>query len=234
MAQLVEAIEGMGEACRYFNTPITGGNVSLYNETLGEPIDPTPVVGIVGLLKTGASLTIDFKRAGRAVVLLGGIGSCDDVQFGGTEYANSVLKRAWGMPPVLDMDYERRVQQAMREIADAGLAESAHDVSDGGLAVAAAESSFGPAGVGARLELESDLRPEHLLFHEGPSRILISTGRPDAVAEIAQRYRVEALRIGDTIENVLVIQSRGTVFVDREITRLKEIWSRALENMLRS
>ncbi len=234
MAQLVEAIEGMGEACRYFNTPITGGNVSLYNETLGEPIDPTPVVGIVGLLKTGASLTIDFKRAGRAVVLLGGIGSCDDVQFGGTEYANSVLKRAWGMPPVLDMDYERRVQQAMREIADAGLAESAHDVSDGGLAVAAAESSFGPAGVGARLELESDLRPEHLLFHEGPSRILISTGRPDAVAEIALRHRVEALRIGDTIENVLVIQNRGTVFVDREITRLKGIWSGALEDMLRS
>ncbi len=74
MAQLVEAIEGMAEACRFFDTPITGGNVSLYNETLGEGIYPTPVLGIVGLLKTAAPVTIPFKNAGRAVVLLGGIG----------------------------------------------------------------------------------------------------------------------------------------------------------------
>ena len=81
MAQLVEAIEGMGEACRFFETPITGGNVSLYNETLGDGIDPTPVVGIIGLMKTGAPLTIDFKKPGRAVILLGGIGTCEDRRF---------------------------------------------------------------------------------------------------------------------------------------------------------
>ena len=81
MAQLVEAIEGMAEACRFFDTPITGGNVSLYNETLGEGIYPTPVMGIVGTLKTGAPVTIPFKNAGRKVMLLGGIGDCDDMRF---------------------------------------------------------------------------------------------------------------------------------------------------------
>jgi len=234
MAQLVEAIEGMGEACRFFETPITGGNVSLYNETLGEPVDPTPVVGIVGLLRTGPPLTVDFKRAGRTVILLGGLGGCDEARFGGTEYAKAVLKQAWGLPPALDMDYEKRVQAAMREVAGAGLAESAHDLSDGGLAVAAAESSFGPAGIGAALELDSDLRSEFLLFHEGPSRILISTDKPEGVEEIARKHAVEAPRIGATIEGGVLVRNRGTVLVDREIGRLKQLWSGALEKMLRS
>src|SRR5579864_5286643 len=81
MAQLVEAIEGMSEACIFFGTPITGGNVSLYNETLGEGIFPTPVMGIVGLLNTAAPVTIPFKNVGRSVVLLGGAGACDDIRF---------------------------------------------------------------------------------------------------------------------------------------------------------
>ena len=234
MAQLVEAIEGMGEACRFFETPITGGNVSLYNETLGEAIDPTPVVGVVGLLPTGPPLTIDFKRAGRAVILLGGFGRCDSRRFGSTQYAKVVLKQVWGLPPELDMDYEKRVQAAMREIAAAALAESAHDLSDGGLAVAAAECSFGPAGVGARLDLDADTRPEYLLFHEGPSRILLSTAQPGQVQAIAARHGVEALRIGDTIEEGLVIRSRGTVHVDLNVERLKRLWSDALEKALRT
>ncbi|MCL6545626.1 MAG: phosphoribosylformylglycinamidine synthase subunit PurL [Bryobacteraceae bacterium] len=234
MAQLVEAIEGMGEACRFFETPITGGNVSLYNETLGEAIDPTPVVGVVGLLPTGPPLTIDFKRAGRAVILLGGFGRCNSRRFGSTQYAKVVLKQVWGLPPELDMDYEKRVQAAMREIAAAGLAESAHDLSDGGLAVAAAECSFGPAGVGARLDLDADMRPEYLLFHEGPSRILLSTAQPDQVQTIAARHGVEAPRIGDTIEEGLVIRSRGRVHVDLNVERLKRLWSDALEKALRT
>src|SRR5579862_2962118 len=174
MGQLVEAIEGMSEACRFFDTPITGGNVSLYNETLGEGIWPTPVIGIVGLMKTAAPVTREFKAPGRPVILLGGMGACDEIRFGGTQYAKIVLGELWGLPPVLDMDYEKRVHDAMREIVAAGLAESAHDLSDGGLAVAAAECSFGSAGVGARIDLRSDLAPEFLLFHEGPSRILVS------------------------------------------------------------
>jgi phosphoribosylformylglycinamidine synthase len=207
MAQLVEAIEGMAEACRFFETPITGGNVSLYNETLGEGIYPTPVMGIVGLMKTSAPVTIDFKNPGRAVMLIGGIGHCDDVHFGGTQYAKVILKQLWGLPPELDMDREKRVQAAVREIVNAGLAESAHDLSDGGLAVTAAECC---TNIGTLLELNAMLRPELMLFHEAPSRVLISTAEPDRVAAIAARHGVEAPRVGTTIKEGLEI--RGPSF----------------------
>jgi phosphoribosylformylglycinamidine synthase len=162
----------MGDACRFFNTPITGGNVSLYNETLGEGVFPTPVVGIVGLLPSNAPVPLAFQHAGRAVLLLGGLGDCDPLRFGGTEYAKVIVKGLWGLPPALDLDYEKRIQGAIREVVRAGLAESSHDLSDGGLAVALAESA--QAGVGARIEVESDLRPEFLVagagFHCKPIR----------------------------------------------------------------
>jgi phosphoribosylformylglycinamidine synthase len=231
MAQLVAAIEGMSEACRFFDTPITGGNVSLYNETLGEGIWPTPVIGIVGLMKTAAAVTRHFKNPGRPVILLGGIGACDEKHFGGTEYAKVILGELWGSPPALDMDYERRVHDAMREIVAAGLAESAHDVSDGGLAVAAAECSMG--GTGAALHLDSELSREFLLFHEGPSRILISTADAAAVAEIAARYGVEAPQVGLTMKSGLAIGNRGATLVSATIEELKATYENALENQLK-
>ncbi len=135
MAQLVEAIEGMGEACRFFDTPITGGNVSLYNETLGEGIYPTPVIGIVGMMKTDWPVTIPFKHAGRTVMLIGGVGTCDDVRFGSTQYAKEIVKQLWGLPPELSLEYEQRVQMAIRRMIADGLIDSAHDLSDGGLGV---------------------------------------------------------------------------------------------------
>jgi phosphoribosylformylglycinamidine synthase len=131
------------------------------------------------------------------------------------------------------MEYEKRVHDAMREIAAEGLAESAHDLSDGGLAVAAAESSFGPSGTGAELDLESGMRAEFLLFHEGPSRILISTARPERVAAIAARHGVEAPRIGITIEGRLRIRNYGQTLADQAIIELKDIWEHALEDHLR-
>ncbi|HPQ13739.1 MAG TPA: AIR synthase related protein, partial [Bryobacteraceae bacterium] len=233
MAQLVEAIEGMADACRHFDTPITGGNVSLYNETLGEAIYPTPVLGVVGLMKTAAPVTIDFKRPGRAVILLGGLGECDAIRFGGTQYAKVVLGSLWGLPPALDMDYEKRVQAAVRQIVAEGIAESAHDLSDGGLAVALAESCFGPAGVGAALELDSDLRPEFLLFHEGPSRVLISTSRPEEALRIAAEHGIEAVQAGTTIEGRLRIINRGETLLDLDIAPLRQAWEGALETRLR-
>ncbi|MGH9722196.1 MAG: AIR synthase related protein, partial [Bryobacteraceae bacterium] len=233
MAQLVESIEGMAEACRFFETPITGGNVSLYNETLGDGIYPTPVLGVVGLMKTALPVTIDFKREGRTVMLIGGPGTCDPVRFGGTQYAKVILKQLWGLPPALDMDYEKRVQAATREIVTTGLAESAHDLSDGGLAVALAESSFGPAEVGAAIELNSDLAPELLLFHEGPSRILISTAEPERAAAIAAAHGIEALRLGDTKSGDLEIRNRGRLLVSGSIGELKQGWEKSLESYVR-
>ncbi len=233
MSQLVEAIEGMSEACTFFDTPITGGNVSLYNETLGEPIFPTPVLGIVGLMKTAEPVTIDFKAPGRKLVLIGGLGDCDDTRFGGTQYAKVVLKQLWGLPPALDMEYEKRVQSATRAVVNAGLAESAHDLSDGGLAVALAESSFGPSGTGATVNLMSELRPEFLLFHEAPSRVLISTEKPDEVISIAAGHGVEAVVIGETSEGRLRIRNRGEALVDCEVARLRGAWAGALEKALK-
>src|SRR5262249_18949060 len=183
MAQLVEAIEGMAEACRFFETPITGGNVSLYNETLGEAIWPTPVLGIVGLMNTAPPVTIPFKEEGRTVMLLGGEGSTDAVRFGGRQYAKAVLTKIWGLPPLLDMDYEKRVQAAIREVVEAGLADSSHDVGEGGVAVALAECCS--SGIGAVIDLEVNMRAEYALFHEGPSRVLVSTAEPRKLEEIA-------------------------------------------------
>ncbi len=230
MAQLVESIEGLAEACEFFETPITGGNVSLYNETLGESIWPTPVVGIVGLMRTAAPVTIPFKEEGRTVMLLGGLGSCDEIRFGGTQYAKAVLEKLWGLPPALDLDYEKRVQAAIREIVNGGLAESAHDIGDGGLAVALAECSM--EGIGAAVEVASGLRPELLLFHEGPSRVILSTAVPAEVERIARAHGVEALRAGVTMKGILRIGNDSMTLVDCPVQQLRQVWEKALENQL--
>jgi phosphoribosylformylglycinamidine synthase len=240
MAQLVECIEGMAEACRFFETPITGGNVSLYNETLGEAIFPSPVMGIVGLMKTASPIPIAFQNEGRALVLLGGLGTATHERFGGTQYAKVVMDSLWGLPPELDMAYEKRVHDAMRQIAAEGLAESAHDLSDGGLAVALAEASCstsgGPASLGARVDLESDLEsdlpPQYLLFHEGPSRILVSTANPERVQLIAAALGVEAPVVGATIKEELQISNNSEAVVNCTVASLRERQQSSLANIL--
>ena len=233
MAQLVGAIEGMGEACRFFGTPITGGNVSLYNRNheTGSQIYPTPVVGIVGLMTTAAPVGIAFRAPGRSVLLIGGAGECDAQRFGSSQYAKHALGAVWGLPPKLDMEYEKRVQAAVREIVNAGLAESAHDVSDGGLAVALAECTFG-GGVGAAIALETTMRDDFVLFHEGPSRVLVSTTSPGAVRQAAARHGVEAAEIGQTAAGNLSIRHNGRLLADEPVSGLEEVWKRALPAML--
>jgi phosphoribosylformylglycinamidine synthase len=233
MAQLVESIEGLAEACAFFEVPVTGGNVSLYNETLGTPIFPSPVVGIVGLMKNVPPTGIAFRGAGRELVLVGGIGACDDVRFGGTQYAKYVLDDLWGLPPALDMDFEKRVQAAIRQIVNEDLAESAHDVSEGGLAVALAECGFG-TGIGAQVDLDSDLRPEFLLFGEAPSRILVSSTNIERIQSIGAAHGVPVVRIGATGGDVLCIVNRGGVLVECKVERLRAAWSGALEAELES
>jgi phosphoribosylformylglycinamidine synthase subunit PurL len=231
MAQLVESIEGMAEACEFFEAPVTGGNVSLYNETLGEAIFPTPVVGVVGLMKTGLPVPSGFRAAGRRVMLLGGHGACDDVHFGGTQYAKHVLKSLWGLPPMLEMDLEKRVHRAIRQIISEGLAESSHDLSDGGLAVALAECSF-DNGIGASLDLDSNLRAEFLLYGEAPSRILLTTTDPARIQSIAAENRVPALEIGDTIVGKIEVRNRQTPLLTCDIQKLQSLWSTALERQI--
>jgi phosphoribosylformylglycinamidine synthase subunit PurL len=232
MAQIVESIEGLAEACRFFDVPVTGGNVSLYNETLGTPIFPTPVVGIIGTLPTAAPIASTFSKPGLPVILLGGRGSPDWDQLGGTQYAKAVLNSLWGHPPKLDMDYERRVHAAIRELVREHAVESAHDLGDGGLAVALAECCFGPARIGADIQLDSDLPPELLLFDESPSRILVSTSAPEKIFSTAQRHGIEAIRIGVTLESRVLIRSRHETLIDNPVAKLYDAWASALEHLL--
>jgi phosphoribosylformylglycinamidine synthase len=240
MAQLVAGIEGLGEACSHFGAPITGGNVSLYNETLGKGIDPTPVIGVVGL-RPGMEPPqgVDFQSPDCTLVLLGGLlpGADDELErrFGSSQYAKVVLKQTWGLPPALDLDFEKRVQDAVRQIAREGLAESLHDLSDGGLAVAAVESSFGPKRLGARLELETGLAAVYVLFHEAPSRVLLSVdaARLGSIREIADSHQVPAPVIGRTIaDHRLRVRVNGTDLISAAVSDLYREWDTALERML--
>jgi phosphoribosylformylglycinamidine synthase II len=227
MAQLVEAIEGIAEACRFFDTPITGGNVSLYNETLGEAIYPTPVLGIVGLMKTAAPVKIAFQREGAHVILLGGFGRTDATRFGSSQYARVILNQLWGLPPLLDMDYEKRVHNAMRDIVAAGLAESAHDLSDGGLAVTLAESCT--QAMGAKIASPCDL---FTLFGESPSRILLTTANPGEVAAIAKSHNVESPVIGVTMKERLQIGNEHRMLIDVPTTDLKRTFEDSLPRLI--
>ncbi len=239
MAQLVEAIEGMGEACRHFGTPITGGNVSLYNETLGQGIDPAPVMGIVGLLDhADAPVGSCFTAPGQHIILLGGLlpGSDDRlrVRFGSTQYAKTVLGQTWGLPPTLDLELESAVQEAARRIVRRGLAHSMHDVGSGGLAVALAECCFGPRLLGAEVHLRSRLAAREVLFHEAPSRILVAA-EPEATQAVlaeAAAVRAPALEIGATMETDFVVQFNGAELLRAPVAHLHALWDTALETLL--
>jgi phosphoribosylformylglycinamidine synthase len=230
MAQLVEAIEGIAEACTHFECPITGGNVSLYNETLGEGIYPTPVLGIIGLMKTARPVPIAFRREGAHVILLGGFRATSESEFGSTEYAKVILNQLWGTPPRLDMDYEKRVHDAMRSIVEAGLAESAHDLSDGGLAVTLSECCT--LEFGAHI-LDEGLTGATVLFNEAPSRILLTTSKPDEVAAIAQTNRIDSVLTGVTIKGRLRIENGDKILVDVATSDLKQTFEQSLPRLMK-
>ena len=232
MAQIVESIEGLAEACKFFDAPVTGGNVSLYNETLGTPIFPTPVVGIVGVVPTAIPPGMHFRAPDRTVMLLGGYGTTSNEEFGGTQYAKVVLDRLWGKPPSLDMAFEKRVQATVRELVLERHIDSAHDLSDGGLAVALAESSFGESNVGASVTLASDIAPELLLFHEGPSRILVSTATPELVLESAKRHLIEAVVLGRTVQGRLDVRGPAETLITTPLDPLNKLWNTGLVNLL--
>jgi phosphoribosylformylglycinamidine (FGAM) synthase-like enzyme len=147
MWQFSQVIDGMTKACEELETPITGGNVSFYNETLGEGIYPTPVIGVVGILEDVHKAVLPhFREPGRAILLLRAneAGDVADVEseFGSSEYAKEVLGAVWGYPPELEIEREAELQKAIVEIIQEGLIDSAHDCSDGGLAVTLAEAGI--------------------------------------------------------------------------------------------
>jgi phosphoribosylformylglycinamidine synthase subunit PurL len=230
MGQLVRAIQGLGEACRALGAPITGGNVSLYNETDGKAIHPTPTVAVVGLLEDASvALASRFVGAGDVVCLLGA--TAHDV--GGSEYLKVIHGRVAGTPPRLDLAAEKALHELMAAAASARVLRSAHDLSDGGLAVALAECSlrFDATGPGARVDLPAGLPAYVALFSESPSRMLVTTTDEDALRALASRYGVPVIRLGTVGGDRLTVTQAGAPVLDEPVAALHEAWS-SLERQL--
>jgi phosphoribosylformylglycinamidine synthase len=238
MAQFSATIDGLAEACRALDTPITGGNVSLYNETLGEGIYPTPVIGIVGILEeVNNNVPAHFRSGGRDVLLLSSAGSTSELEFGSSEYAKEVLGSTWGQPPALDLAKEAALQHCLVDLAAAGLIESAHDCSDGGVAVAAAESCFA-LGLGAALTLPDDgpAANELSLFGEEATRVLVSCdrGHTRRIQQMAADAGLRADVLGATGSEAFTITRGGQTLISGRVEDFKKAWSAGLELALHS
>ncbi|HVZ61083.1 MAG TPA: phosphoribosylformylglycinamidine synthase subunit PurL [Terriglobales bacterium] len=241
MWQFSEVIDGITRACEELDVPITGGNVSFYNETLGEGIYPTPVLGIVGLLENAeVARQHAFLETGRSLVLLRGSEPGDEtdaqVEFGSSEYAKEILGQIWGFPPALEMEKEAALQNCLIELAEQGLMETAHDCSDGGLAVAVAESAF-PRELGVELRLKSGGLPsEYVLFGEDASRVVISCvpEKVKRIQEVAVKWGIGAEEIGSTVSSQVDIRVDGRLVVSAAVQELKKAWESALQRALES
>jgi phosphoribosylformylglycinamidine synthase len=241
MWQFSQAIDGLTKACEELDIPITGGNVSLYNETLGEGIYPTPVLGIVGLVDDVMKVPgMSFREPGRAVVMLRGTepGDATDAEseFGSSEYAKEVLGSLWGYPPELDLEKEAALQKAIIEIVRAGLGESVHDCSDGGLMVALAESSF-PQDIGLKADIPSNGIPAPaVLFGEEATRIVISCIQENvqSIKQIAVKYGILIETIGETVSGRFEVNLDGRNVVSASVGELNEAYEGALEQALRT
>jgi phosphoribosylformylglycinamidine synthase len=196
--QFKEAVAGIGEACGYFNTPVTGGNVSFYNESPSGAVFPTPVIGMLGLIEDVSQvLNIPFKNEGDAIILFG----VNYGHLGGSEYLATVHGICSGNAPALDLGYEKSLHEAILGAMNQGLLKSAHDCAEGGLAVAIAECCITDRSrmLGAKINVHGDgIRPDGLLFGEDQSRVVVSCAQADAskVLSVAHEHGVDAALIG--------------------------------------
>jgi phosphoribosylformylglycinamidine synthase len=245
MWQFSQVIDGITKACEELDTPITGGNVSFYNETLGEGIYPTPVIGVVGLLEdvhktTKMHFAPQGRETGRKIILLRANEAGDAVdaqlEFGSSEYAKEILGAVWGYPPDLNLEKEATLQRALVAIIQAGLVESAHDCADGGLAVALVESAL-PGGVGLSVRLP---RPqtalEFLLFAEDASRVVLSCDpiHLSRIQQVAEEYGVIADVLGETGSDSVAITVDEELVISASVVELREAYEGALESALRT
>jgi phosphoribosylformylglycinamidine synthase II len=230
--QLRECVEGLAEACREFNTPVTGGNVSLYNQSPAGAVDPTPTVGMVGLIEKASHITTQsFKKAGDAIILLGDPGQ----ELGGSHYVKAIHGLKAGIPPRLDYAKEKAVQAAVVALIRMGLVRSAHDCSEGGLAVALAECCMsGEEMLGADIDLSgAGGSVEELLFNESLSRIVISVRRENATAalSLAQWQGIPARRLGFTGGEELRIKAAGGDW-SWPVKELRDTWWSSIQRSM--
>jgi phosphoribosylformylglycinamidine synthase len=227
--QFKEACAGMGEACRLFETPVTGGNVSFYNENPVGAVYPTPVIGMIGLIEDIDHITqACFREAGDRIILLG----TNRNEINATEYLSTWHGIVGGDAPYLDLEEEHRLHGLLLEAIRKGLVRSAHDVSDGGLAVTLAESCFiGDHNIGATVEIGHDgIRKDALYFGESQSRVVISCAAEhvDAVMALASAAGIAATDIGVTGGERLRINTD----IDVEVALISEAHSTSLSKLL--
>jgi len=234
MWQFSETVDGIAEACLAMGTPVTGGNVSFYNETEGRGIFPTPVIGMVGIMEDVRHVTTQwFRREGDAIILLGE--TLDDL--GGSEYLLAHTGQVSGRPPALCLERERAANDLCLKVINAGLIESAHDCSDGGLAIALAEcafSSFSRAAFGFQVELTGTLPAASILFSESPSRVVLSAQEANVkpILEAALAKGVPARVLGKTGGDRLAIKVNGKLLIDRPVSEVEKAWRNVLPNLL--
>ena len=247
--QLREAVEGIAEACRAFGTPVTGGNVSLYNESPAGVVDPTPTIGMVGLIDDERHITTQwFKNAGDAILLIGEIGN----ELGGSCYLKVCHGRKEGPPPHVDLAREIEVQNAVRDLIRNGLVKSAHDCSEGGVAVALAESCFNPSELlGADVDLcsrrplgdanatpagsASQSEAATVLFNESQSRIVISVAQEnlEKTMSILRERKVPFQQLGKVGGDELRIRAHNEDF-RWPIAELHDDWWNAIKRAVES
>jgi phosphoribosylformylglycinamidine synthase len=246
MWQFSEAIDGLTVACDELETPITGGNVSFYNETLGKSIYPTPVIGILGIIDDAShALKLGFREKGDLIVLLDGGGSAAATalsanlaqEFSSSEYSKTIAQIVAGEPPQIDLAAEKRLQQMLVALASERLVQSAHDISDGGIAVTLAECCFGANGLSVSVMLEGSEPPaEHALFNERGARAVVSVKSSllARVLESARQYGVTAQQIGQvTRDKAFRIQYKRSAAIDSPLESLRDVWSHSLERALK-
>ena len=230
MWQFARAVAGIGDACRALDIPVTGGNVSLYNETDGRAILPTPVLGVVGIIEdAGRVVGRTFQEAGAVIVLLGAAGGT----LGGSEYLKVMQGIVRGVPPELDLDSERRLQRLAADLAAAGRLRSAHDCSDGGLAVALAECAFESGGIGLDVQVPGSAEAGGVtaaLHGEAASQIVVSVRETDADAVLARAAStgVPAQVLGRTGGERLRFGLDGATVVDVALADAEQRWATGL------
>ncbi len=233
MWQFARAVEGITAACKALELPITGGNVSLYNETDGKAIYPTPVLGVVGLIEDASRvLGRSFKASGDVVVLLGETRH----ELGGSEYLKVTQRLVAGVPPEVDLTAEKALQQLLVAVARECLIRSAHDCAEGGLAVALAECAFDAGGIGLKVDIPAVAAPDawmstSALFSESASRVVVSVARDQAGALLARAkaFGVPALEIGTTGTPRISVSINGRNLIDVAVSDAETIWNSALE-----
>jgi len=224
-----EAVAGMGEACRVFNTPVTGGNVSFYNEDPQRAVFPTPTIGMVGLIEHSSHITTQwFKNKGDIVLLLGETKE----ELGASEYLHTVHGETRGPVPSLDLAFEKKLQDTLLTAIKSGWISSAHDVSDGGLAVCLAETCISNTErpIGATIKLTSSVRTDCLLFGESQSRVVVSCA-PEHLADIEKLFAEHNLPLAN-IGTVEGDRLRISDLIDLPLDRVSEAFYNALPRMM--